>query len=139
PGVQMVSEAMINSWRVYLAAGGNLLITCRTALMDMNGQFFEGPLAAPIAVLIGGSIDAYDCLPEGLAGQVEMDDVQYPWGVWGDLLYAEEETKILASYANQFYAGAAAVIQKKHGNSTVTYCGVFPEEEFADALMEKLA
>ncbi len=139
PGVQMVSEAMINSWREYLAAGGNLLITCRTALMDMNGQFFEGPLAAPIADLIGGSIDAYDCLPEGLAGQVEMDDVQYPWGVWGDLLYAEEETKILASYANQFYAGAAAVIQKKHGNSTVTYCGVFPEEEFADALMEKLA
>ena len=140
PGVQMVNDEMVGAWRNYVAAGGNLLITCRTGLMDGTGQFIEGPAAKPIMDLIGGSIDAYDGLPEGMSARVEMDDVEYDWGVWGDLLYPEETTRVLATYHDQFYAGAAAILQKRHGDSsTVTYCGVFPEEPLADALLEKLA
>jgi beta-galactosidase len=107
--------------------------------MDRTGQFFEGPLAAPIVPLIGGNVEAYDGLPEGSMGKVEMNDIQYDWGVWGDLLYAEESTKVLATYADQFYQGAAAILQRKHGKGgSVTYCGVFPEEPLADALLETL-
>ena len=85
--------------------------------MDRTGQFLEGPLAKPIIDLIGGNIEAYDGLPEGASAQIEMDDRQYDWSVWGDLLYAEETTRILATYADQFYAGAAAVLQKRHGET----------------------
>lgn len=140
PAVQMVDEPMIESWTRYVANGGNLLMTCRTALMDMRGQFREGPLAQAIQGLIGGSIEAYDGLPEPMTAKLEMDETLYEWGAWGDLLYDEESTHVLARYADQFYEGAAAIIQKEHGpNSSVTYCGVFPELPLAEALVEKLA
>jgi beta-galactosidase len=139
PGVQMVDDAFVASMHSYVEGGGNLVLTCRTALMDLNGQLFEGPLAKPILPLIGGTIDAYDGFPDGAMGKVELDDVEYEWGIWGDLLYAEEGTKVLAMYADQFYAEAAAVMQKKHPRGTVTYCGVFGEQGFTSALAAKLA
>lgn len=139
PGVQMVSEGFVQGLSHYVKAGGNLVLTCRTALMDPTGQLFEGPLAAPILPLIGGMVEAYDGLTNGVTAKVELEDKLYDWSIWGDLLYAERDTKVLARYADQFYADAAAVIQKKHPKGTVTYCGVFAEQEFTSALTEQLA
>jgi beta-galactosidase len=139
PGLQMVGETLVDQMTKYAATGGHLVLTCRTALMDRTGQLFEGPTAKPILPLIGGSIEAYDGLPEGATAQVEMDGKKYPWGVWGDLLYGEPETKTIARYADQFYAGAAAVIQNRYQGGIVTYCGVFGEEAFTDALAERIA
>jgi beta-galactosidase len=139
PGLQMVDDETVDQMKAYAAGGGHLVMTCRTALMDRSGQFFEGPTAKPILPLIGGSIEAYDGLPDSTLGQVEMEGKKYAWGVWGDLLYGEAETRTLAKYADQFYAGAAAVIQNKYQGGTVTYCGVFGEEAFTDALAERIA
>jgi beta-galactosidase len=54
-------------------------------------------------------------------------------------LYGEPETKTIAKYADQFYAGAAAVIQNRYQGGMVTYCGVFGEEAFTNALAERIA
>jgi len=139
PGLQMVDNVVIDQMTKYAATGGHLVLTCRTALMDRTGQFFEGPLAKPILPLIGGSIEAYDGLPQGSLAMIEQDGKKYPWGVWGDLLYGEPETKTIAKYADQFYAGAAAVTQHRYQGGLVTYCGVFGEETFTDALAERIA
>lgn len=139
PGLQMVDNVVIDQMTKYAATGGHLLLTCRTALMDRTGQLFDGPIAKPILPLIGGSIEAYDGLPQGSLAQIEMDGKKYPWGIWGDLLYGEAETKTIAKYADQFYAGAAAVMQHRYQGGLVTYCGVFAEDGFTDALAERLA
>jgi beta-galactosidase len=139
PGLQMVEPAWVELMEQYASAGGHLVLTCRTALMDKTGQLWEGDTAAPILPLIGGEIEAYDGLPADTWGTVEMDGQKHRWGVWGELLYAEPTTKVLAKYADQFYAGAAAVIQRKHGQGVVTYCGVHGEASFVDALVEDLA
>lgn len=139
PGLQMVDEGLVSKMSAYAAGGGHLVLTCRTALMDRSGQLWEGPIAMPILPLIGGTIEAYDGLPEGSMAHVELDGKKYEFGVWGDMLYVEPETRTLAKYADQFYAGAAAVTQHKYQNGLVTYCGVFGEEAFTEALAEKLA
>lgn len=139
PGIQMVEGELIARFEQHVQRGGHLLLTCRSALMDRNGQFWEGLAGQPILNLIGGSIEAYDALPKSVVGTVEMDGKKYPWDVWGDLLYAEPETRVLAKYADQFYAGGVAISQKQHDLATVTYCGVYPNADLADALMEKLA
>jgi beta-galactosidase len=138
PGLQMVDDEDVRQLRNYAAGGGHLVLTCRTAVMDRRGQLFEGPWAKPILELIGGDIEAYDSLPADLWAQVEMDNQKYAWGVWGELLYANPDTKVLAKYADQFYVGAAAVTQCRFERGTVTYCGVHGEQSFADALLEKL-
>jgi beta-galactosidase len=139
PSVQMVDEGMIGQFEKYVDEGGHLVLTCRTGLMDRTGQLFEGPIGAPIRKLIGASIEAYDGLPDDTFGQLDMDGKKYPWGVWGDLLYAEPGTKVLAKYSDQFYTGAAAVTQRKAGTGVTTYCGVYSEQAFIDALVERLA
>lgn len=139
PGLQMVDDALIKQLDDYASSGGNLVLTCRTGLMDRNGIVFEGPTAAPILPLIGALVEAYDGLPDGVHGKLEMDGKQYDWGVWGDLLYSDEGTRVLAKYSDQFYRGAIAVTQKRHGKGLVTYCGVYSERAFIDALIEKLA
>ncbi len=139
PGVQMVDDALIRQFDDYANSGGNLVLTCRTGLMDRNGQLFEGPTAKPILPLIGGSIEAYDVLPDDMHGIIEMDTVKYKWGAWGDLLYAESGTKVVAKYADQFYAGGAAVIGRKHGKGTVVYCGAYAEPAFTSALIDRIA
>jgi beta-galactosidase len=141
PGVQMVDGALVQRWRDYATAGGHLVLTCRTALMDRNGQAFEGPTAAPILDLIGGTIEAYDGLPANTFGQIEFDTrrEKYQWGTWGDLLYTENESRVIARYADQFYAGAAAIIENPVGTGLVTYCGVYPEQPLINALVQRVA
>jgi beta-galactosidase len=139
PGLQMVDDPLV--WRLtdYARSGGHLVLTCRTGLMDRNGQLLEGPTAAPILPLIAGTIHAYDSLPDGKFGEVEMDGKKYKWGTWGDQLVNVPAAHVVAKYADQFYAGAAAVTQQRHELGTVTYCGVCSEAPFVEALIDKIA
>ena len=139
PALQMVDETIVQRLTDYAKQGGHLVLTCRTGLMDRRGQLWEGPTAAPILPLIHATIDGYDSLPDGKFGDVEMDGKKYKWGTWGDQLQAGPGTRVLAEYADQFYAGSAAVTQCGHGKGIVTYCGVCTEMAIHRALVEKLA
>ena len=57
-----------------------------------------------------------------------MSGVAYPWNTWGDVLKPAEGTETLATYANQFYQGAAAVTYRKLGKGSVTYIGVHTKD-----------
>lgn len=138
PSVQMVDDRLIERFTDYARAGGHLLLTCRTGLMNRHGQLFEGPTAVPILPLIGATIQGYDGLPDGDKAHVEMDARRYPWNVWGDLVRPEEGTRVLACYADQFYAGTPAITQHDFGRGQVTYCGVCAEASLVEALVEKL-
>ncbi len=139
PSVQMIDQALVDRLDAFAAGGGNLVLTCRTGLMDRNGQLWEGPLAKPIVHLIGAEVSGYDVLPDDLLGKVQFAGKAYPWNVWGDHLKPEAGTEVLATYSDQFYSGTAAVTRAKYKNGSVTYCGVFGPSELAEALLEKVA
>jgi beta-galactosidase len=139
PGVQMVDDKLMGQFDSYVRGGGNLVLTCRTGLMDRTGQLWEGPWGAPILPLIGASIDGYDSLRDDRFGQIKFGGNSYAWGVWGDQLTANPGTEVLATYADQFYAGAAAITRAKCGKGTVNYFGVFGEQPLVDTFVESLA
>lgn len=139
PAMQMVDDAFVRRLDQYASRGGHLLLTCRTGWMDRTGQLWEGPTAAPILPLIGGNIDGYDSLPEETWAHVQTEGRSYRWSVWGELLVPAKETRVLATYADQFYAGTAAVTQAAHGKGSVTYSGVCAEPTLDEALVERLA
>jgi beta-galactosidase len=138
-GLQMIEDSTVAQLAKFAEAGGHVLMTARSGLMNRHGQLWEGPWAMPILKLIGATIEAYDSLPEGAMGKVKMEKQVFEWGAWGDLLYPGDGTKTLAEYADQFYAGAAAVTQTARGKGTVTYCGVAGEQPLCDAVVGKLA
>ena len=138
PGMQLMDDAVLAKLKAYVDAGGNLILTPRTALMDRNGHFFETHRAKPISELIGGDVEAYDALPEDTYGTIDLDGKPFKWSVWGDLLYAGDGTKIWAKYTSMFYAGAPAITHRKAAKGTVTYCGVYGDRALAEAVVEKV-
>jgi beta-galactosidase len=139
PGVQMVDNQLMAQFDKYARSGGNLVLTCRTGLMDRTGQLWEGPAAKPILPLIGATIDDYDSLREGHPGQISFEGSNFAWGVWGDQLKPNPGTQVLATYADQFYAGAPAITRAQFGKGTVSYFGAFSEQPLVDAFVESLA
>lgn len=137
PAVQLVDSELVGRWEQFARAGGELLLTCRTGLMDRDGQIPECEWAAMIRPLIGGRIEAYDSLPADLQGTVALSGRRYKWGAWGDQIVPDPQTEILATYADQFYTGAAAVTSRSLDRGGVTYCGVDGEQDLLDTLVER--
>lgn len=124
PAYQLVDEALVKRWQVYAENGGHLILTCRTAQKDRRGHLWEAPWAAPIHDLIGATVPSYDVLPEAIQGKVAAGGIKHDWGTWGEVLSPREGTQVLATYADQFYSGKAAVVTRKLGRGSVTYVGV---------------
>ena len=133
-GQQLVDDALVDQLTRFVAGGGQLIVTCRTGLMDRDGQFFEGPTGQPILPLIGGRIGSYDSLPEDTFGHVTFAGTSYPWTIWGDQLSPDAGTETLATYTDMFYAGAPAITHKAHAGGGVTYCGVVGERALYEAV-----
>jgi len=124
PAYQLVDAVLVEKWRRYVEEGGHLILTCRTGQKDKNGQLFEAPWAGTIAPLIGADVEMFDCLLADGRGRVRMEGASYEWNRWADVLKPHPGTETLAFFADQFYAGKAAVVTRKLGRGTVTYIGV---------------
>jgi beta-galactosidase len=124
PAYELADSALVKRWTSYAENGGNLILTCRTATKNRDGHFWEGETALPISGLIGAYIKATDMLSGYAKGTILMKNAEYNWNNWADLLDADKNTEVLATYDNQFYKGKTAVTTRKLGKGTVTYIGV---------------
>jgi len=124
PAYEMADSDLVEKWKDYVAKGGHLIMTCRTATKDRKGHFWEAEQAAAISGLIGAKVKATDMLSPYKNGDILMGSTHYKWNNWADLLEADKGTEVLATYGNQFYKGKAAVVRHKIGKGSVTYIGV---------------
>ena len=127
PACQLVDAKLVQRWKDYAEQGGHLILTCRTGEKDRDGHLWEGPWAMPILDLIGAKIKFYDTLPAPYLGHVKADKQTFGWASWAEILEPQAGTTVLATYADQYYAGGAAAITRKLGRGTVTYIGVDSE------------
>ena len=128
PAYQLVDTVLVARWAKYVQNGGHLVLTCRTAQKDRDGQLWQGPWASPILKLIGARIDFFDLMMPETKGVVKMNGKEYAWNNWGDVLSGDAGTDILSVYSNQFYSGKSAVVSRRLGKGTVTYVGVDSED-----------
>ncbi|NTV82115.1 MAG: beta-galactosidase, partial [Candidatus Aminicenantes bacterium] len=97
--------------------------TCRTGQKTKTGQLPEAPWAGLVAPLVGAEVELFDNLLDGDRGFVRMQGRGYAWNAWADVLKPGAGTETLAVYADQFYAGKAAVVTRRLGRGSVTYIG----------------
>ncbi|HUR56456.1 MAG TPA: beta-galactosidase [Opitutaceae bacterium] len=128
PAYQLLDEQLVARWRRYVENGGHLILTCRTGQKDRRGHLWEAAWAAPIHDLIGASITFYDTLPAPNVAHVKAGAQLHAWSTWGDVLSPSsrerERVEVLATYADQYYAGGVAATTRQLGKGTVTYIGV---------------
>ena len=139
PAYQLVDRELIDRFTKYAQNGGRLILSCRTGQKDRRGQLPETLWAESIYDLIGAKIPFYDLLPPPVNGHVRSGSKQYAWGSWADVLEPGSGTEVLASYADQFYAGKAAAVTHKLGKGTVTYIGVDSQDgDLENVLLHKV-
>lgn len=140
PAYQLVDKALVEKWSNYAENGGQLVISCRTALQDRNGRFFELPWAGAIAQLIGADIPMFDALStNNQSAKINFEGNSFGWNNWGDILDPKTGTETWATYADQFYANKAAVVHCKKGKGTVTYIGVDTDDgKLEKAVLKKV-
>ncbi len=124
PAYSMVDGNVLQKWDRYAKDGGHLILTCRTGQKNNQGHFHETLLQQPIWGLIGARIADNDQLPPDRFGKVDFQGQKFSWNVWGEWLFPETQTEILARYDDQFYAGTAAVVIRTSGAGTITYIGL---------------
>jgi beta-galactosidase len=103
-------------------------LTCRSGAKDENGHYWEAKRAQPIWDLIGAEIEFFDNLPESCWATVRFGKQDFKWNIWAEALSPYKDTEVLATHADQFYQGKAAVVSRKHGKGSVTYIGVDSSE-----------
>ncbi|MBN2265797.1 MAG: beta-galactosidase [Candidatus Aminicenantes bacterium] len=123
PAYQLVDEALVRKWTRYVEGGGHLVLTCRTGQKTKDGHLPERPWAGLVAPLVGAEVELFDCLVDGRKGLVRLVHEGHAWNSWADVLEPAGGTETLAVYADQFYAGKAAVTTRRLGRGTVTYIG----------------
>ena len=128
PAYQLIDEGLVGKWRRYVEGGGHLVLTSRTGQKKRNGQLWEARWAEPIYALIGAEVPFFDLLLDDGKGEVRRGAATYGWNVWADVLKPQAGTETMAEYANQYYAGQAAVTHRRLGRGTVTYVGVHSKD-----------
>ncbi len=139
PAYQLLDENLVSRWKTYVEQGGHLVLTCRTGQKNREGHLWEKRFAQPIYDLIGASSLVFDHLPPDKWSKVNLDDQEFSWNNWGDVLTPTENTDIWATYADQFYKGKAAVLHKKTKKGSVTYVGLDSDDgKLEKAVLRKL-
>lgn len=128
PAYELVEDQIVEKWMDYVKNGGNLVLTLRTGVKDVNGHFFNSAWGEKIYPLINASIENFDQLLPHHQGVVKSGNKDYFWNNWAELIQPNDPKNSLAVYADQFYAGKSAAVTNKLGKGTITYIGVDTDE-----------
>ncbi len=132
PAYEMVDDELVSKWKKYVSDGGVLILSSRSGMKDNNSHLWEAPLQKPILDLIGAKVDYFDQLAPTDAGNITFNSVNYKWNIWSDILTANAGTQILATHADQFYAGKPCVVKNKIGKGAVYYIGVVSSDQMLE-------
>lgn len=125
PFVDLADDDWLASWQTYAEQGGHLVVSARTATRDRNGHFPKCRYGQRLMDLTGGRLVGYDVLPKGHTGRIETSDGDaHRWHIWGEQWQAPARATSLATYTDQFYAGACAAFQISVGQGSISLIGV---------------
>lgn len=124
PAYIMMDELLVEKLRLYAENGGHLVFSVRSGYMDNNGRLYEKPFGGLLYSLTGAKrLEEFDMLPGQKYNRINAFGKTFEWGVWAEIFTPSENTEVWGRYADDFYAGKAAVLHRKLGKGSVTYVG----------------
>ena len=124
----------------YVAAGGKLVMGCRTGYKDLSGKCVMDYLPGLAAKVTGTDIPEYSFVPpDESPAMVDWDGTAVEAAVFNDLLSpVGGNARVLASYASGYYAGTPALIRNSFGKGEAYYFGGAFSLDAAKLFLHKL-
>lgn len=108
----------------YVTQGGTLILGCRSGCKDLTGKCVMLPQPGLLQKLTGTDVrDFTFASPNEEAGYILWKGVRLEAPVFHDVLTPLEGVSVLASYGNSYYAGQAALTQRRYGKGLVLHFG----------------
>ncbi len=126
----------------YVAAGGRLIMGCRTGYKDIDGRCVTEYLPGLAATLTGTDIPEYSFVaPDEGRVTVDWDGTLMEAAVFNDLLQPlpDSHAQVLAAYASGYYAGTPALIRNLYGKGEAYYFGAAFSLDTARTFLKKLS
>lgn len=140
PHGSILTDGRMKLLEEYVAAGGKLVMGCRTGYKDIFGRCVTDCLPGKAAALTGTDIPEYSfAAPDDGKVMADWDGAPIEAAVFNDLLEpAGEHAEVLARYTSSYYAGTPALIRNRHGKGETYYFGGAFAEDTAKVFLEKL-
>ena len=116
PCLYMTGQPVATALRAFVEAGGRLLLTPMSGLVDTHDSLFQGEAPVPLRDLAGVWVEETDALPP--AATVPLRGTRSDGGegtelgqgeILCDIVHADPGTQVLAEYGGEFYAGTPAL------------------------------
>jgi len=138
PTLHVLTDDIAANLREYVRAGGTLVVTPRTGVKDIDNAVVNQPLPGLLADVCGVIVDEYDAITPELSQAITFDVDElagqtFPVQTWCDIL-APQSAKVIARYAQDYYAGKPAVTRNQFGQGQAIYLGAFGTDTFYESV-----
>jgi len=137
PSLYLLDEATATHLESYVEEGGHLLLGARTGEKDPYNKLPNVSQPGPLASLVGATVDQHESVPEQVETAVTVGGDRYGYRTWAEWLNADDAT-VRARHASGVGEGKPAIVDNQRGRGTVTYCGVWPENDLAGEITGEL-
>lgn len=140
PHASILTKERMALLEEYVAAGGTLVMGCRTGYKDLDGKCVMDYLPGLAAKVTGTDIPEYSFVaPDEGKVMADWDGTQMEAAVFNDLLApVGENAEVLAAYSSSYYAGTPALIRNRFGEGAAYYFGGAFALDTARVFLEKL-
>ncbi|MCC2336173.1 beta-galactosidase [Cellulomonas wangsupingiae] len=125
----------------YVRGGGHLVVTYASAVVDQDLRVHLGGYLGPLRATLGVRVEelAPTAGPDGTPGGPLrlVGDVAGAASLWQDVLVVDE-AQVVATFADGYAAGGAAVTRREHGDGVAWYVATQPAADVLDALVDRL-
>jgi beta-galactosidase len=133
PSIYILTEETASNLDRFVAAGGLVVFTPRTGVKDEDNKVVNMKLPGLVAKLAGVTIEEYVSMPHDGSNKVQFGlpnlEEEFTTYIWADLLIPTTAQPV-AYYAEDYYAGHAAVTINAYGDGKAIYLGTLGNDNF---------
>ena len=122
PVLYMVKPGLGEKINRYVKAGGNFVTSFMSGMVGPSDNIYTGGYPGPLKDVTGVWVEESDAVVPGHHTKVSVGDHEYDANLMCDIIHLTG-AQVIATYANEFYAGTPAVTENKYGNGNAWYVG----------------
>ncbi|MCL9814289.1 beta-galactosidase [Natranaeroarchaeum aerophilus] len=137
PTLYLINEERADALESYVEDGGELLLTLRSGVKDRHNKLLNASAPGPLADLVGTTVDEHEAQHPKQEQVVEYRGETYGYHTWNERLSPDSAT-VVGTYAAGSPDGLAAITEHEFGAGSAVYCGLWPDEDLTDRLVDDL-